>query len=80
MCVQGGAYGEKLLDRICAIGTPIAIAANNAEISAGYGTSSITEFPYTFKIIDSDDVTGIYDLSVLNSVLKAKGQSPVSGS
>ena len=47
---------EALLARVQAIGTPIAVEANNIEVEACYGSSDIVTFPYTFKIIDDDDV------------------------
>ncbi len=47
---------KALIARVKAIGEPIAAAANTAEVAASYGTSTITQFPYNFKIIDSDDV------------------------
>ena len=32
-----------------------------------------------FGLIDSPDVKGIYDLKILNDILKAKGQAAIKG-
>lgn len=47
---------QKMLARVQAIGTPIAMVANNEVVSAHYGNSDIYSFPYTFKVVDSDEV------------------------
>lgn len=48
-----------LLARLEKIGNVIAEVANRTETEAGYGSSVIVPFTYTFKIIDSDDVNAL---------------------
>lgn len=43
-------------ERISRIGQTLAKIANENEVKAGYGSSSISKFEYTFKVIDDKDV------------------------
>jgi beta-barrel assembly-enhancing protease len=42
--------------RVHKIGEALAASANSAETTATYGTSQVTQFTYTFKVIDGKDV------------------------
>lgn len=46
----------KLLERVNKIGQEIAKVANTEEIPATWGTSTVKQFNYTFKIVDDKDV------------------------
>ena len=46
----------EILLRVRTIGAAVAHAANSLEVPSTYGTGSITEFKYTFKVIDTDEV------------------------
>src|SRR5687767_10477099 len=46
----------KLLERVNRIGQDIAKIANTDEIPATWGSSTVKQFNYTFKIVDDKDV------------------------
>jgi len=47
---------EELNTRIRQIGEALASVANSVEVDASYGSSTITEFDYQFKIVEGEDV------------------------
>ena len=50
---------EAILDRVNSIGQKLAEVAKTCEVQAGYGTSDLADFTYTFKVIEDNDINAM---------------------